>query len=45
MLRLGIRKHGEVEIGAVGIDWNSFISDTHRVIKMCSREWAVLNKL
>jgi len=25
--------------------WNSFISDTARVIKMCSREWAALNRL
>lgn len=35
----------EAIVDACSEAWNSFISDTSRVIKMCSREWAVLNKL
>ena len=35
----------EAIVDACSEAWNSFISDTARVIKMCSRDWAVLNKL
>lgn len=35
----------EAIVDACSEAWNSFISDTARVIKMCSRDWAILNKL
>jgi hypothetical protein len=35
----------EAFVDACSGAWNSFISHTARVIKMCTRHWAVLNKL